>query len=108
MGKLMLGQLIEDIALILVLVMAPQEKPAAGSFVIGNTGVMAGGNGIGAMLQCPVQQSAELDFPVAVDTGVGRAAADIFGNKFMTAQPSCGPWASGATTWCGGMGLNTS
>ena len=42
---------------------------------------MAGGHGIGALLQGPVQQGAEFDGPVAVQAGVGGAALGVLGDK---------------------------
>ena len=42
---------------------------------------MSGGDGIRPLLQRPVQQSAELDLPVAVDAGVGGPAVYIFLHK---------------------------
>ena len=80
-GQLTLGQLIEHIALILFGVLSPQQQPSAGGFVIVHPGVMAGCDEIGTVGQRPVQQGAELDLPVAVDAGIWRAAADVFGDK---------------------------
>ena len=76
MGQLTLGQLIEEIGLVLSPVHAPQQLPAAG-IVLPQAGVVAGGNGVRPLGQGPVQQGAELDLPVAVDTGIGGAAVGI-------------------------------
>ena len=42
---------------------------------------MSGGQGAGPLGQRPVQHGAEFNGPVTVETGVGRAAPDVFGDK---------------------------
>ncbi|CAN4050451.1 YgiT-type zinc finger protein, partial [Dysosmobacter welbionis] len=70
MGQLVLGQLIEEVRLVLPSIRAPQQLPAAGGRIEADSGVMAGGHGVRALVQRPVQQGAELDLPVAVNAGI--------------------------------------
>lgn len=81
MGQLALGQLIEKVALVLPAVLPPQEAPAPGGGVKEDIGVMPGGESAGALFQGPVQQGAEFDGAVAVQTGVGSAAPGVLGGK---------------------------
>ena len=53
----------------------------AGGFVQAHPGVVAGGNFLGAQAHGVVQKSLELDFGVAQDVGVGRAAGLVFAQE---------------------------
>ena len=81
MGQLVLGQLIEEVRLVLPSIRAPQQLPAAGGRIEADSGVMAGGHGVRALVQRPVQQGTELDLPVAVNAGIGCAAVGVGPHK---------------------------
>ena len=73
MAELLLGQIKEEIGLILAgIPAAPDAVPA----VIGarHAGVMAGGHAVGAKLLRPLLQSGEFQVAVALRTGVGGIA----------------------------------
>ncbi len=81
MSQLALGELVEKIALVLSAVLPPQKQPAAGAGVKGGIGIVAGGQGVRSVVQRPIQQSAEFDGAVAVQTGIWRTALGVFGDE---------------------------
>ena len=83
MGQLLLGQVIEHIALILALVQPLFQQPAAGGLVLLHPGVMARDHILHAMALSPAEQVVELHIPVAVDAGVGRAAHLVYPDEFF-------------------------
>lgn len=83
----MLGQLIEHVALVLPPVGSPQQQMRPGCFVPSHPGIMAGGQGIGTVVQGPVQQGTELDAAVAVHTGIGGASGYIFADEMVHDLP---------------------
>ena len=76
-GQLALGQLVEEIGLVLPPVRAPQQLPAVRGLIEPDPGIVPGGDGVRPLVQGPVQQGAELDLPVAVDAGIGSPAVCI-------------------------------
>ena len=77
----MLRELVEDIALVLVPVTAPEEAVFLRGCIEVHPGVVAGGQVIVAQEQGTLQQGAELQTAVAVDAGVGGAPGAVFGDK---------------------------
>ena len=76
-GQLVLGEGVEDIALVLLLGKALFQQPAAPGFVILHPGIVAGDDILGPFFQRLVQQKAELEPGVAADTGVGGVPRQI-------------------------------
>ena len=74
MGQLLLGQVIEHIALILTLVQPLFQQPAAGGLVLLHPGVVARDHIVQPVGLGPAEQVVELHILVAVDAGIGRAA----------------------------------
>ena len=79
----MLGELVEDVALILAAVAPPQETIFFCVFIEIHAGVVAGGQIVVPQQQRPLQKSAEFQAAVAVDAGVGSAAGAVFGNEVI-------------------------
>ena len=82
-GQLVLTQLVEDVALILAPVPAPEEMVFAGGFVKLHPGVVPGGQVIVSQQQRPLQQRAEFQAAVAVDAGIGGAPGAVFGHEVV-------------------------
>ena len=83
MRQLLLRKVIQHIALILALVQALFQQPAAGGCVLFHPGIVAGDHILHAVLCSPVQQVAELHIFIAVDAGVGGAARLVDADKFF-------------------------
>ena len=91
-GQLVLTQLVEDVALILAPVPAPEEMVFAGGFVKLHPGVVPGGQVIIPQQQGSLQQGAEFQAAVAINTGVGGAPGTVFGHKavhYIPSKPLC-------------------
>ena len=76
LGQLLLAELVQEIALILVAVRAAQQAVAA--VVLLDTRVMSGRRSVGAEFEGVVQEIAELDLAVAQDVRIRRAAFAVF------------------------------
>ena len=83
MRQLLLRKVIQHIALILALVQALFQQPAAGFCVLLHPGIVAGDHILHAVLCGPVQQVAELHIFIAVDAGVGGAARHVDADEFF-------------------------
>ena len=91
MCQLLLRKVIQHIALILALVQALFQQPAAGGCVLLHPGVVAGDHILHAVFLCPVQQVAELHIFIAVDAGVGGTARLVDADKlFNDLRPEVG------------------
>ena len=80
-GKLPLGQGVEHIALVLVLIQALFQQPAARGFIPFHPGVVACGHIGVADLLPPAHELLKLDIPVAVHAGVGGFPMLVGGGK---------------------------
>ena len=88
----MLAQLVENVALILAPVPAPEKAVFAGGFVKLHPGVVAGGQIIIPQQQGSLQQGAEFQTAVAINTGVGGAPGAVFGHEaihYIPSKPLC-------------------
>ena len=83
MGKLELCELVEHIALVFFPIPTPQQPPTARRLIVVHPGIVAGGQIVVAHLQRAIQQGAELQFPVAVDAGVGRPSCAVFRHELL-------------------------
>ena len=88
MGELILGQLIQHIALILASVTAPQQPVQACFLVICHPGVVPCGDVVIAQRHRPVQQRTELQAAVAVDAGVGCTAGTVLRREMLHHVPA--------------------
>ena len=77
LGKLVLVELAQEIALVLARVHPRQQTVGAVRSLL-PAAVVAGGHAIGPQTGGGLQEGVELDFPIAEDIGIGRAAAGIF------------------------------
>jgi hypothetical protein len=77
LGKLVLVELAQEIALVLARVHPRQQTVGAVRSLL-PAAVVAGGHAIGPQTGGGLQEGIELDFPIAEDIGIGRAAAGIF------------------------------
>ena len=87
MGQLVLGQLIEHIALVLAPVPAPQQAVQSGVRVPVHPGIVPGGDIVIPQHQSPVQQGPELQAAVAVDAGIRRVPGAVFRHKAVHDLP---------------------
>ena len=83
MCQLLLREIIQHIALVLTLVQALFQQPAAGFCVLLHPGVVAGDHILHAVFLRPVQQVAELHIFIAVDAGVGGTARLVDADEFF-------------------------
>ncbi len=87
MGKLLLAETVEDIALILGLVQRLIQQIPAAFRIPANPGIMAGGDAVAAQDFRPAEKEVEFQMPVAFDAGVGgqplRLAADNLGDDLL-------------------------
>ena len=81
MGQLVLAHLVENVALILAPVPAPEKAVFAGGFVKLHPGVVAGGQVIIPQQQGSLQQGAEFQAAVAINTGIGVRPAQYSATK---------------------------
>ena len=77
MGQRILGKMVQHVALVLGRVACPQKLPAPGRLVPTAPSVVPRGHVIEPHLAPALLQRLELQEPVAVDAGVGRAAGQI-------------------------------
>ncbi len=71
----------QEVALVLVRVQALEQLAAA--IAVTTPHVMAGGDEVGAEHQGIIEERLELDFPVAEDVRIGRAARLVFGEEVL-------------------------
>ena len=83
MSKLILGQLVQHIALIFPAIRAPQQAVAMRRLVVGHAGVVARGDEVVSQRHRTIQQRAELQAAVAVDAGVGGAARAVLRHEVI-------------------------
>ena len=83
MGQLLLGQVVQYIALVLFRVQGFQQFVFAGRFIFPDAGVVAGDHAVAAQLPGPLVQSSEFQELVAVDTRIGRMAQGVAAGKFF-------------------------
>ena len=83
MSQLLLGEVVQHIALILALIQPLFEQPAAGVRVLFHPGIVAGDHIFHAVGLRPAQQMVELHIFIAVDAGVRRAARLIHADEFF-------------------------
>ena len=78
-GQLVLAEHGQHVGLVLGRVGPPDETPGAVG-VPGAPGVVAGGHGVEPEPRGPLEEPVELEVPVALDAGVGRAALRVAGD----------------------------
>ena len=83
MRQLLLGEVVEHVALVLALVQPLFEQETAGGLVLLHPGIVARDHILHAVCPGPVQQMAELHIFIAVDAGVRRAARLIHADEFF-------------------------
>ncbi len=83
-----LGEGVEKIALILPQIPPPQQLPAAGAFLPAHPGVMPRGDVWDIQLVRTAGKGLELDCPVALDAGIGRAASTVALHKIVHHAPA--------------------
>jgi len=91
-GQLVLAQLVENVALILAPVPAPEKAVFAGGFIKLHPGVVPGGQVIIPQQQGSLQQGAEFQTAVAINAGVGGAPGAVFGHEaihYIPSKPLC-------------------
>ena len=88
MGELILGQLIQHIALVLAPVTTPQQPVQICFRIVYHPGVVPCGDILIAQCHRPVQQRAELQAAVAVDAGVGRASGTVLRREMLHHVPT--------------------
>ena len=89
-GQLILGQLVQHIALILAAIRAPQQAIALRRRIIGDPGIVPRGNVVIPQRHRPIQQRAEFQAAVAVDTGVGGVSGAVFRHEMIHHVPAEG------------------
>ena len=82
-GQLELCELVEHVALVFLPIPASQQPPTARRLIVVYPGVVSRGQIVVPHLQRTIQQSAELQLPVAVDAGVGRPARAVLRHEFL-------------------------
>ena len=82
-GLLQLGMAhrVQEVALVLVVVQSLQQRALALAFTAAR--IVAGGDEIGAQLPGVLQEGLELDFAIAQDVWVGRAAGAVFRQEML-------------------------
>ena len=82
-GHLILIQTGQKIGLILGSIFGLAQQIPAGFFVLANPGIVPGYHIVTAQNPGPIQQSLELQVPVAVNTGVGGQTGLVAADKFL-------------------------
>ena len=80
-AELLLGEGVEEIALVLAPVPAPEEPPAARAGVEIHPGIVPRGDAADPQVLRPAQKGVELHKPVAPDAGVGGAPVPVGGGE---------------------------
>ena len=82
-GQLLLGEVVQHIALVFALVQSLFQEPAARGLVLLHPGIMARDHIVDAVGVGPAEQMVKFHVFVAVDAGVGRAARLIHPDEFL-------------------------